>query len=290
MRFGFRWLLFLFVVLPTVSCVRTSTVVKIERDGSGEIISRYHFSPQVTAFLEQFEAMGPQAGIPMEAANLHLIREIVTPEEEPLAADAANYGEGVVYARHEIGKDSEGWEGYVVVYDFEDVRKVVIDQDSLPGKIKEFVEATGQPMDRNKGGSLRFDLEGDLLTIHSGLADGNVREIVDVDQLAKAREMGMKPSEAILASAETTRGMRSGVFVRVAPGIKETNAAHATGDLIIMSDAEISKVLRDPDFLEYVDESTENPEGIDLEGVKELFSKIEGMTVELAEEITVRFP
>ncbi len=271
------------------SCVRTSTVVKLERDGSGEIISRYHFSPQVAAFLEQFEAMGPQAGIPMEAANLGIIREIMTPHEKALTKDAENYGAGVTYTRHEIGKDSEGWEGYIVVYAFEDIRQIVIDQNTVPGKAKEFIEARGQAFGDQKGGSLRFELDGDLLTIHSSLADGNVHEIVNGDQLAKAKEMGMKPSEAIKMAANTTQGMRAGFFLRIVPGIAETNAEHRTGDLIIMNDAEISKVLQDPDFGSFVDEAIENPEGVDLEGVKELFRKIEGMTVELADEVTVRF-
>ncbi|MDA8908998.1 MAG: hypothetical protein P1U81_14340 [Verrucomicrobiales bacterium] len=278
-----------FIAGACTSCVRTSTVVKLEKDGSGEIITRYHFSPQVTAFLEQVEAMGPRAGIPMEAANLGLIREIMTPDEEGLTADAKNYGEGVSYSRHEIGKDTEGWEGYIVVYDFDDIRKIVIDQNTLPGKAKELMEARGQAPAARKGGSLRFELEGDLLTIHSSLADGNVNEIVNGDQLSKAKEMGMKPSEAIQMAANTTQGMRTGFFVRVVPGIAETNAEHTTGDLIILSDAEISKVLKDPDFGAFVDEAMEDPEGVDLEKVKELFRKIEGMTVELAEEVTVRF-
>ncbi|MEM7601563.1 MAG: hypothetical protein AAF357_09130, partial [Verrucomicrobiota bacterium] len=150
-------------------------------------------------------------------------------------------------------------------------------------------EASGQPIADRKGGSLKFELEGKKLTIHSSLADGNLNEMIDVDQLAKAKEMGMKPSEAIQMSANTTRGMRAGFFVRIVPGIEETTAEHTMGDLIIMSDAEISKVLTDSDFGEFVDQAMENPDGIDLAEVKELFRKIEGMTVELADEIAVRF-
>lgn len=289
MKSGFVILLAAFFLFAGTSCVRTSTVVKVERDGSGEIISRYFFSPEVTAMLDQIEAMGAQAGAAMQAANLGMIREIMNPEEESLVADAGNYGEGVSYLRHETGKDTEGWVGYVVAYAFDDIRKVVIDQNSVPGKAREFIEASGQNLEEQKGGSLRFELEGDLLTIHSSLADGNVNEIVNGDQLAKAKEMGMKPSEAIRMAAHTTQGMRTGFFVRIAPGIAETTAEHTTGDLIIMSDAEISKVLQDPDFGVFVDAAMENPEGVDIDGVKELFRNVEGMTIELADEVTVRF-
>lgn len=271
------------------SCVRTSTVVKVERDGSGEIISRYYFSPEVTAMLDRIEAMGAQVGAAMQGAHFGLIREIMNPEEETLVADAGNYGEGVSYLRHETGKDTEGWDGYVVAYAFDDIRKVVIDQNTVPGKVREFIEASGQNLEEQKGGSLRFGLEGDLLTIRSSLTDASVNEIVNGEQLAKAKEMGMKPSEAIRMAANTTQGMRTGFFVRIAPGIAETNAEHTAGDLIIMSDAEVSKVLQDPDFGTFVDAAIEDPEGVDREGVKELFRNIEGMTIELADEVTVRF-
>lgn len=288
MKAGFSLWFALLAALLATSCVRTSTVVKLEGDGSGEIISRYHFSPQVTEFLEQFEAMGPQAGIPMEAANLDLIRGFISPEKEDLEADAKIFGEGVRYSRHEIGKDSEGWQGYIAVYHFDDVNQVVIDQNTVPAKARAFIEATGQDLNERQGGSLRFEFEGKNLTILSSLADGNVKDLVDGDRLAQAKEMGMKPSEAIQMAANTTQGMRAGFFVRIAPGIKETTAEHAVGDLIIMSDAEIAKVLQDPDFGAFIDEAMEKPDGVDLDGVKELFRKIEGMTVELADEVTVQ--
>ncbi|MEM6279509.1 MAG: hypothetical protein AAF733_08530 [Verrucomicrobiota bacterium] len=290
MRVRLLRLLLLPLIFFAVSCVRTSNVVKVERDGSGEIISRYHFSPEVSAFVGQFEALGPEAVFQVDATNLDLVREVITPKEESLIGDAANYGEGVSYLSHEIRKDSEGWEGYIAVYEFEDIRSVAIDQSVMPASVKKLVEASGEEMRLNRGGSLRFELEKNLLTIHSSLADGNVNEVVDIEQLSKARDMGMKPSEAIRRSADMTRGMRGGFFVRVVPGIEETNAAYVTGDLIILSDAEISKVMSDPDFQKFVDEAIENPEAVNLDGVKEMFSKIEGMTVELADEITVRFP
>lgn len=289
MRAGKLIAISLFALLATTSCVRTSTIVKIEKSGHGEIISRYHFSPQVIALLNQFEGLGPDAGMAIPGANFGLIREIISPDQQSLEADAGIYGEGISYVKHELGKDSDGWEGYIVTYQFEDIREVRIDQNSLPGKATQFIEEAGQDIGSREGGGLSFDLEGDLLTIHTSLADGNASEIVNGDQLAKAKEMGMKPSEAIQMAANTTQGMRAGFFVRVVGGIAETSAEHVTGDLIIMSDAEISKVLQDPDFGEFVDGVMENADGVALEGIKELFRKIEGMTVELADEVTVRF-
>jgi hypothetical protein len=57
-----------------------------------------------------------------------------------------------------------------------------------------------------------------------------------------------------------------------------------------MSDAEISKVMQDPDFIAFIDKVVEDPDTVTDKAVKELFGKIEAMTIELSDEITVMFP
>lgn len=277
----------LLLCLGSVSCIRTSTVVKVKKDGSGEIVSRYHFSPQVLALAEQFGGEAGQAQV--IGFGFDLIEDIIEPDRESLEADAANFGEGVAYSKHEVGNDADGWKGYTVVYAFEDVNRIRIDQNSVPGKAREFVESTGQEIDPEKGGRLDFSLEGEVLTIQSSLAEGSVKEMINEEQLEQAKQMGMKPSEALQMMAVSTEGMRAGFFIRIDGGIAETNAEHVTGNLIIMSDAEVSKVLRDPDFAEFADRAAEDPGAITAEAVRELFGKIEAMTIELSEEITVRF-
>lgn len=282
------------MALSTSSCFRTSAVVKIKEDGSGDITSRYYFSPELLRMVEQMEALGGHINLQEEAggilANLGMIREIVSPDEDLLVADAGSYGEGVVYSRHEKGADSEGWNGYTVVYDFEDVRKLKLNQNTIPAKAKELVEASGREIDLEEGGSLTFELQGKQLKVLSTLASANADEIIDEEQLAAAREMGVKPSEAMQAAAASMRGMRAGIFLRIDPGIAKTTARHVTGNLIIMSDAEISKVLQDPDFVSFIDTVVDDPEAITEESVRELFGKIEAMTIELEDEIIVDFP
>ena len=71
----------------------------------------------------------------------------------------------------------------------------------------------------------------------------------------------MPPSEAMKMAAGMTEGMRIGYFLRADDGIAETNAEHVTGDLIILSDADIAKVLVDPDFGAFIDKAAADPEG-----------------------------
>lgn len=286
--------LFLFGLVAlffSTSCLRTSTVVRVKKDGSGSLVTRYYFSPEMLAMLDQMEALGGAFGGAQGAGggpDLGLIRELARPDEASLRADAAGFGEGVRYAKHEPGKDDGGWEGYTVVYDFDDIRKVRIDQNSVPGKAKDFVKSAGEELKGDEGGSLTFALEGDLLTVKSSFAKEGMDGIVDPKQIEQAKAMGMAPSEAMKMAAGMTEGMRVGYFLRAEGGIAETNATHVAGDLIILSDADVSKSLLDPDLGAFIDKAAADPESVTPESYKELIEKIEAMTVEPKEEITVK--
>jgi hypothetical protein len=289
-RTNFLLLVGLFSLIFT-SCVRTSTVVKVKKDGTGSLVSRYYFSPQMLAMIKQLEGLGGalEGAAGAGGPDLGLIGDMATPDEESLRKDAANYGEGVHYLKHEPGKDDEGWEGYSVTYDFDDIRKVRIDQNSVPGKAREFVESSGEEIKAEKGGSLTFALEGDVLTVKTSFAKAGLEGMIDEDKLKQAKEMGMTPSQSMKMAAGMAEGMRAGVFLRADGGIAETTAAHVTGDLITLSDADVAKVLNDPDFGEFIDKAAVDPKLVTVEAVKELFGKLEAMTVETADAITVKF-
>lgn len=285
-----------FTLCFSTSCLRTSTVVRVKKDGTGSIIARYYFSPEMLAMLDQLGQLGGalgQLGGAAEGAaaagpDLGLIRELAKPDEESLKADAAGFGEGVRYAKHEPGKDEDGWEGYTVVYDFDDIRKVRIDQRSVPGKAKDFVASAGEELKEDEGGSLSFTLEGDVLTVKSTFAKDGMDGVVDQKQLDQAKEMGMAPSQAMKMAAGMTQGMRVGYFLRAEDGIAETNADHVTGDLIILSDADIGKVLVDPDLGAFIDKAAADPKAVTPEAAKETMLKLEAMTIESKDEITVK--
>jgi hypothetical protein len=275
--------------LAFTSCVRTSTVVRVKKDGTGSIVSRYYFSPQMLAMIKQLEGLGGAIeGAGGGGPDLGLIGEMASPDEESLRKDSANYGEEVRYAKHEPGKDDEGWEGYVVTYEFDDIRKVRIDQNSVPGKAREFVESSGEEIKANEGGSLTFALEEDILTVKTSFAKAGLEGMIDDEQLKQAKEMGMTPSQSMKMAAGMAEGMRAGVFLRADSGIAETTAAHVAGDLIILSDADVAKIMNDPDFGDFIDKAAVDPKIVTVDSVKELFGKLEGMTVETADEITVK--
>jgi hypothetical protein len=239
-----------FTLCFSTSCLRTSTVVRVKKDGTGSIIARYYFSPEMLAMLDQLGQLGGA-----HSASSAVPRKVLPPPDQTSGSSASSpnptrnpsnltppdIGESVRYAKHEPGKDEDGWEGYTVVYDFDDIRKVRIDQSSVPGKAKDFVASAGEELKKDEGGALSFTLEGDVLTVKSTFAKDGMDGVVDQKQLDQAKEMGMAPSQAMQMAAGMTQGMRVGYFLRAEDGIAETNADHVTGDLIILSDADIGQ-------------------------------------------------
>ena len=73
--------------------------------------------------------------------------------------------------------------GYTVQYKFDDIRTVKLNQNSLPGAAREYVEATGQSLGEEEGGSLIFTMEGNELTIHSTMIAGGMNDLIDQEQI-----------------------------------------------------------------------------------------------------------
>ena len=115
------------VVAFSSSCIRSNTIVQVKKDGTGSILVRYHFSPQMLAMVEQLGALGSislggDKGV--QGPNFAHLGSLAKPSQESLEADAANYGDGVSYLRHETGPDDGAWPGYTVEYAFSDIRTV----------------------------------------------------------------------------------------------------------------------------------------------------------------------
>lgn len=280
-------------LLFTSSCVRSSTVVRVKKDGAGSIVARYYFSPETIAMIAQLEKLGGEfgalGGAPGDGPQLGLLRDIANPDEESLIADGENYGEGVRYATHQVDKDDNDWEGYTVVYEFDDIRKVRIDENSMPGNARAFVESAGEGMKAGEGGSLTFELAEGTLTVKSTFATKGMEGVIDEDQIDQAKKMGMAPSGMMKMAAGMTKGMRVGYFLRIDGGIAETNAEHVTGDLITLNDADVEKVLLDPDLGEFIDKAAADPKAVTPEDFLALIKKLEGMTVETKDSITVKW-
>lgn len=220
--------------------------------------------------------------------DLGQLKSLTEPDEASLKADAAGFGEGVRYLRHEKNKDPDGWVGYTAIYEFDDIRKLRLDPNSMPGQAKKLAESAGGDLKKAEGAAITFDLEGDLLTVKTHFSSLGLSGFLDKDRFDQAEKMGMPPSQAMQMGAGMTRGMRMEFAIAAADGIAETDATHVEGNRLIMSRADIPKVLQDPDFGAFVDRAAADPATVTAETSRELVGKLEGLTIETKDTVKVK--
>ncbi len=286
---GFAALLALSLACMLTSCLKSSTVVRVRKDGSGEIFARYLFSPKMLELVDRMQMVAARTGEP-GAVEMSILQNVETPDPDSLAVDASSFGAGVSYAHHTPLKDAQGWQGYEVVYRFQNIADVKIDSDSVPGQFQAFAAASNKRRAPQKGGEIHFEMIEGKLIVRSTLAEEAAKDFVKKEDAVRLEQKGMKPSDRIRQIAPMAAGMRIGHFVRVDPGIATTDATHQKGNLLVLSDADVGGMLLDPDFLRYVDQSGANPDAMTNQILAEAFREVESVVYETKPEITVQFP
>jgi hypothetical protein len=288
----------------TTSCMENSTVVRVRKDGSGEIFVRYHFSPQMAGMMGMMSGLA--AGDPSAAKaapKMPSADSLLKPTQESLEKSASGYGEGVTFVRQEPGKNTAGWDGYLAVYQFADINKLKFDPSNPPGPLGELTkmnpEAAAEAKKNTEGADLvKFSMADGLLTIDTGFSSDTIGKLGEGaggaggGPLAGPDGAKIDPAQMMQMAAGMFQGMRLAYFIRVDGEIAETNASYVDGTLITMSDVQLGKMMTDPKFLELVKEGekfqNQKPTDADLEALKQKIKAIDGAKFETQEKVTIR--
>lgn len=298
------------------SCIENSTVIRVAKDGSGEIFARYYFSPQVSGMLGMMNGFAAElsgaegAG---SAAPTPSPQELLKPNQEALEADASAYGSGVSYSRHEYGKNANGWEGYLVVYKFDDINQLSFDPSEPPGPFDDLAKsnpAAAAAIEEQTEGKevespVKFTMADGVLTIDTGISPDTLSEISEAGgglgggaaggALEGPNGAQIDPAMAMQMAAGMFQGMRIAYFLRIDGEIAETNATYVEDTLITMSDMQPAKMMTDPAFNEIVKEAQamqaagQEPDEATTKAMMEKVKGIDGMKIETQEQVTVRF-
>ena len=114
-------LTFTLLTLFIAGCLQVETTVKVETDGSGTINEKVLFSTTFVNMMKDF-AQAFQDSASTEGFSMF--------SEEEIIADAQNYGKNVEYVTHEL-INTDNWEGYQVVYSFDDMPKSFFQEAEL---------------------------------------------------------------------------------------------------------------------------------------------------------------
>ncbi len=265
---GFLSMLFL------SGCLQVDTKVNVNKDGSGTIEETVVMKNAVIQMFKEFAVMFDST------KN----EEFQMFKEDELKSKAANYGEDVKYVSGEKYL-IEGYEGYKVVYSFNDINKIKLNpspDDKMP-----FGEDVGDEVNEEKAvdNYLKFNFtKGNpaILVIDflkpQAEADSVIEETEAIQDSAFSEDMTNKLIEMF-------DGMKMALHFNFEDPIDETDASFVEGNKVTVMQVDFSEILKHKDVLEKLQKS--KPET--MEQFKEAVGDLPGIKIEFKEQITIKF-
>ena len=263
------------------SCIENSTVIKVKKDGTGIVHIRNYSNSDAGGML------GALGGGDTEEGE----SEVDTPSEEELQAMATKMGEGVSFKSIKTGKNESGWDGYELIFEYEDINnlKISLDTDAISEQIGETAE-TGEEKEPEFA---TFEMTDGTLVIRTPFDETNADAEEESEEEVEGESSnpfgGEGPSDmdpAMLAMvAPMFQGAKLGVFIEVEGEIEETNALHRKDNLITIVKMDLSKVITNPNAMSQM----ENMESGSREDAQAVADKIDGLDMDVQEEIKVTF-
>lgn len=255
-----RLTLGLAALLAFSGCLQNETTITLNKDGSGTVVEETFLGAKMLEMITQFA----QPGQPDPVEEMF--------SEEKAKAKTAKMGEGVGYVKTEV-IDQDGKKGARTHYKFADINKLKINPS---GAVDD--------MNKNAPGEEKKGAEKDE-TFGFTYADGKLKVItppVDFEDM----DMGGKGAENPEMEAMMTEmlaDMRLTLKLKVAGGIESTNATFTEGDTVTLFDVAVGKMLAQKDELKKIGETAKT----DKDLAEAAFSKLDGIKIELKEDVTV---
>jgi PBP1b-binding outer membrane lipoprotein LpoB len=256
-------------------CVNVDTTVKVNRDGSGQIIEKIGMSKEMLVQMEQM--MSIAAGASGEAEKKQK-SELFS--KETFEKGANKLGEGVSFVS--MSETEDGNMKYCeVVYAFSDINNVTLDQNQgnrISSPMKQQKKAEQEP--------IKFSFSKGLVL--SSLRVQIPEKKVDESKPAQTSQEEIPPEmeEAQLKMmGQMFKGMHFVMKIECNGKIIKTNAANVDGNTITLLDIDFEKLLSDSGKLKEL--SKKKPEGI--AELQEVLKGVEGIKFEPQKDITVQF-
>jgi hypothetical protein len=262
---------FVFISLLLAGCLQVETTINVAKDGSGTINEKVLLSKTFVNMMKEF-AQAFQDSTSTEEFSLF--------KEDEIKADAKDYGEDVKYVSHELISD-DNWEGFKVVYAFNDITKIKIQPD--PGSKVGMGDEEGEMGDDEEYYFFKFN-KGDVseLIIDRPPLELNSESEENKDTLETSEQNDEEMGEEFLKMME---GMKINIAIRVEGNIASTNASYVDGSNITLFQMDFGEMMKNKEaFKEFKNKEPEN-----IEDMKEFMEKFPGMKIEVEKPISVKF-
>jgi len=258
------------------ACIEERIVVKVKKDGSG-LVEHYSYNNIEDAMGGLLSGLLEEQGATEgahEAVDNRLNSEF---NDQYFQNFAASMGEGVSVSSYELGSNSSGMKGYHATYAFKDINTMSVklreelgSDDGQQEQISNQKDAlTQQPDFSMKDGVLRINIPHQYEPLPETASS-------DADSI---------PPQMLGMMAAMFQGMRIAVSVEGLDSIKETNGRHQDGNTVVLTDFRMDKVMSDKESLQKM----QNFGSLPREEMQALADSIDGIDVDLQEEIVIRF-
>lgn len=290
------------------SCIESSSIVKVNKDGSAILHVRNYTNSDAGGGLGGLgslfggEATEDSAAVEEPAVEL--------PSKEELEAQAKEMGEGVTLKEVKESKNAKGWPGYEVIYEIADINtfKLSLDLDELSesGLGGDLSELSGGAEETDAGAEKEAPAEKSYVEFrfkNDGASELTVL-VPEFEGEKKAGEDDLKENEEeggasdpfgdaaggealgmMSMMAPMFQGARMGVFIQVDGEIKESNALHKNKNIITLMKMDMGKLFTNPENMSKMEKMNESSR----EEIQKLADEIDGMDVDSQEEITIKF-
>lgn len=232
-------------LLLLTGCVEYGLTIKLNKDGSGEIVEEMLLSNQVMNMIKAMDSDGNSV-------------DAFTQEE--VQKKSPSFGEDIVFSKfEEIATESK--QGYKAVYKFNDINKVRFSEDMMSESIESLSD--NMPMgdneedegddkgDADKFYTFEYNKKGQL-TISNGFTEeinearNNEENIEEIEDESEDEEIDSQDLQQQLAMAKMfTQGMK--IYTKVKfETIKDANVPYENNEVILF-EIDMDKLMNNPD-------------------------------------------
>lgn len=265
-------LIFPILMLLFAGCLQIETTLTVNKDGSGNINEKVLFSKTFVNMLKDF-AQAFQDSTSTEEFTMF--------SEEEIIANAQDYGENVVYDSYKK-IDNEDWEGYQVIYSFNDITKIKISPDP-DSKVNMGDEATTAENEQEeeyyffkfvKGDTPQLIIDRPAIELNEETSESN--DSSDTEQ---------NDEEAGDEFVKMMEGMKIDMAIEVKGQIINTNATYVQDSRVTLFQMDFSEMMKNKEGFEEFKRN--EPKNIDE--MKTYLEKLPGIKIEVEKPVTINF-
>ena len=288
MKGRIMWLGVLMAVFFLTGCIESNIIVKVNTDGSGEVVETFLMSKEILQMMAGLASLGEEGEQTMPEMPDLL-------DMDKLKEKTGAMGEGVTLASAEKVSTDKA-EGYKAVYQFSDINKVMINQnpdENVPqppaegeaDPVKEFVTFKFTRGTKSKPAVLTI-INPQNESWDEADAHGQDSQ-AKADQSKGEEPVQLSGQEDMMMDIfkETFRDVKIDMGVEVNGKIVKTNAEFVDGRKIVLMELDFSKIVENEEALKALAMS----ENESLENTKDVMSKVPGIRVELKDKVEVQF-